>query len=71
MAVQQKVRVTDGPYIEVRSQSNPDKRYRCYAVGTDKQWCTCPSRKFGNRRDAQGRGSCKHLDKLNAAGVTL
>lgn len=62
-------RVVDGDYIEVAG-SKPGVTYKVYALNDPtKRYCTCPGWKFQHKR-AEGR-SCKHIDRLLAAGVVL
>lgn len=63
-------KVTDGDYIELESQSSPGTMYRIYALGTPKQYCTCPSWKFSKKPVDAGR-TCKHIDELLRIGVVL
>lgn len=59
-------RVIDGDYIEVSGSS----KYRVYALNDPgRRYCTCPAWRFQHKK-AAGR-TCKHIEKLLAAGVRL
>lgn len=73
-------RVTDGPYIRVKSESSTSE-YKVFAIGTPEQYCTCPAWKNQSKtytaRKAErmllpgDRRFCKHIDKLIKAGVSV
>lgn len=62
------VTIMDGPFIEVVSKSS-GKTYQVFALGTDKQWCTCPAYKF--QKLPVAKRNCKHTLALLEAGASL
>lgn len=65
-STQTKGKILDGPFIEVQGSSGT---YKVFALGTAKQWCTCPSYKFQKLPVEQRE--CKHTRKLKEAGAAL
>lgn len=60
--------IMDGPFIEVVSKTSGTV-YKVFALGTAKQWCTCPSYKF--QKAAVAERECKHTRALKEAGASL